>query len=48
MEARFMAYFIVFICVFAANNSEGRKKLGENVFDNGVGDIREFTVREFD
>lgn len=43
-----MAFFIVLICVFAPNNSEGRKKLEGNIFDNGVQDIHKHTVRNFD
>ncbi|KAK6141160.1 hypothetical protein DH2020_025100 [Rehmannia glutinosa] len=34
MDTRFVAFLVAFICVFAANNSEGRRKLAESFVDN--------------
>lgn len=33
MGARFVAIFIVFICVFAAIDSDGKRELGGNSWD---------------
>ncbi|KAL6561356.1 hypothetical protein OROMI_016957 [Orobanche minor] len=35
MDTRFVALFVAFICVVAANNSEGRRKLAESFVENG-------------
>ncbi|PIM97988.1 hypothetical protein CDL12_29537 [Handroanthus impetiginosus] len=35
MDSRFVAFFVAFICVFAANNSEGNRKLAQSSLDNG-------------
>ncbi|KAL0319791.1 UNVERIFIED_CONTAM: Formin-like protein 3 [Sesamum radiatum] len=35
MDIRFVAFFIAFISVFAANGSEGNRKLAESSLDNG-------------
>ncbi|KAI3465649.1 hypothetical protein Pfo_022312 [Paulownia fortunei] len=42
MDTRFVAFFVAFICVFAANNSEGKRKLAESFLDNEVSwDVQE-------
>ncbi|KAL0328057.1 UNVERIFIED_CONTAM: Formin-like protein 5 [Sesamum calycinum] len=35
MDIRFVAFFVAFISVFAANGSEGNRKLAESFLDNG-------------
>lgn len=44
MGARFVAIFIVFICVFAAIDSEGKGESGQNSWDNGLQVIDHHTV----
>lgn len=46
MGARFVAIFIVFICVFAATDSDGKRELGENSWDNGVQVIDQHTAEQ--
>ncbi|KAL3624691.1 hypothetical protein CASFOL_031359 [Castilleja foliolosa] len=36
MNTRFVALFVAFMCIFAANDSEGRRKIAESVVENDV------------
>ncbi|KAG8364617.1 hypothetical protein BUALT_Bualt18G0016100 [Buddleja alternifolia] len=36
MDTKFVAFFVAFLCIFAANNSEGNRKLAESFLDNGA------------